>query len=136
MHSTLITLTSIALFSSLIAAAPAKHSSSSSTASATKILVQLNGVHPFGEDAIQRSIPTDGSVFSINVVTDIISAQIVDGAGLRQPSCLVFSDLEGTVGATEVSVTEDETELLLGVSEAQAPEDRTVKVGSLRCSSL
>ena len=60
---------------------------------------------------------------------DIFSAQITQDGGLRQPSCLVFSDLEGKVIASEASVTVDETVLLLGSS-------GTVKVGSLRCSSL
>ena len=63
----LIALGSIALFTSLTTAAPAKQA-------ATKIRIQLNGVDPFSEDAIQRSIPTNGSFFSISVLRAIFSA--------------------------------------------------------------
>ena len=132
MKSTLITLTTLSIFSSLALAAPAPapaKQNPSSSAQIPIITVQFNGIDPPGEDAIQRDVPADNSVFSLGFVKDVFSAQIVVDGGLKNPSCLVFSDLKGTVSASEVSVTVDETVLLLGSSGA-------VKVGSVRCNSF
>jgi hypothetical protein len=120
MKSVLFTLASAAMFFSLTAAAPAKHA-----AHAPTVRIQLNGIS--GEDATQHEIPADNSAFSLNSVSDIFSAQIINAEGLRFPSYQVFSDLQGKVSASEVSFTTDETDLLLG-------SVGTVKVGSVRCT--
>ncbi|KAF4628544.1 hypothetical protein G7Y89_g9607 [Cudoniella acicularis] len=111
----------MALFSSVALAAPAKQSASA----APTIRIQLNGIS--GEDATQHEVPADNSTFSLNAVSDIFSAQVIDAEGLKFPTCQVFSDLEGTVSSSEVSFTTDVTELLLG-------SVGTVQVGSVRCS--
>jgi hypothetical protein len=116
MKSILFTLASAAIFSSLIAAAPAM---------SPIIRIQLNGIS--GEDATQHEVPANNSVFPLGAPLDIFSAQIINDGGLRDPSCLVFSDLQGKVSASEVSFTTDETTLLLG-------SRGTVEVGSVVCS--
>jgi hypothetical protein len=94
--------------------------------SVPNVRIQLNGIS--GEDATQHEVPADGSAFSLNGVSEIFSASIVDAEGLRFPSCQVFSDLRGLVSASEISFTENgDTILLLG-------SFGTVSVGSVRCS--
>ncbi|KAH8812702.1 hypothetical protein F5884DRAFT_786152 [Xylogone sp. PMI_703] len=119
MKASFLNLASTALMASLVAAAP------SARQAAPTIRIQLNGLS--GEDGTQFVVPADNSVFSLNTVLDVFTAQIIDADGLRFPSCLSFSDLHGTEFATEVSFTTDLTTLLLG-------SVGTVKVGSVRCS--
>lgn len=121
MKSFFVKLGSATFLSSLVAAIP----TASTSVSASDLTVQLNGLG--GENAIQLSVPADNSLFPLNAVFDAFSGQIINADGFRFPSCLVFSDMAGTQFATEVSITTDETVLLLG-------SVGTVPVGSLRCT--
>ncbi|KAH8662815.1 hypothetical protein BGZ60DRAFT_432850 [Tricladium varicosporioides] len=121
MQFTASLIATMALFTSLSLAAPASSSTTSKT-----IRIQLNGIS--GEDATQHEVPVDNSAFSLNVASDIFSAQVIDLEGFKFASCQVFSDLNGRIFSSEVSFTTEETELLLG-------SVGTVPVGSVRCQA-
>jgi hypothetical protein len=122
MQFNLVTLASAALLTSLAAAAPA-----TGALPAGDITIQLKDIN---EKVIFTSnVPANGKPFSLGTVLNVFSAQIINGGGLRQPSCLSFTDEAATEFATELSFTTTETELLLG-------SKGTVKVGAVECESL
>jgi hypothetical protein len=121
MQLTLVTIASIVLTATALPTWTV-----TKTATVPNVRIQLNGIS--GEDATQHEVPADNSAFSLNTVSDIFSASIIDSEGLRFPSCRVFSDLKGLEIASEISFTAGgDTVLLLG-------SFGTVKVGSVRCS--
>jgi hypothetical protein len=121
MQLSLLTLASATLLT-LAAAAP-----TTTAFPAGDITIQLRDIN---EKVIFASdVPANGKPFSLGEVLNVFSAQIINGGGLRQPSCLSFSDEAATEFATELSFTTAETELLLG-------SKGTVKVGAVECESL
>lgn len=121
MQFNLFTIASAALLTSLVVAAPAP------AIPAGDITIQLRDLNE--KVIFKKNVPANGKAISLGTVLNVFSAQIINSGGLRQPSCLSFTDEAATESATEVSFTTDETDLLLG-------SVGTVQVGAVECSSL
>ena len=122
MQFNLFTIASAVLFTSLVVAAPAP-----AAIPAGDVTIQLKDLNV--KVIFTSNVPANGKAFSLGTVLNVFSAQIINDGGLRQPSCLSFTDEGATEFATELSFTTTETDLLLG-------SVGTVKVGAIECSTL
>lgn len=111
-------LASVALLSTLSAAAPAAASLDSRQIPAGTVTVQLDGNDPPGEDARQISVKTDNSVAKIDQI--LIGAFVVKGAA----SCKLYSDFNGVVSINKPFSTGKEVII-----------SPPLFVGSIRCST-